>query len=127
VDRDNVILAFGYLSALIPVFLLALDFRSKVLNDIYAGAAFNLGFPIDFEGQLRLLVNPQYPITPILFVAAVAALLPFSKYRRFFAWWVFLAIVLFLNPVVSGVVIKYITTENVYWRLFWLISFPAFV
>jgi hypothetical protein len=125
--RDNLILAFRYISALIPVVLIALDFRSINQNDIYTGAAFNAGFPITFEGQLRFLINPQYPITPILFIAAVIALLLYSKHRRFFAWWIFLAIGLFLNPLVSGFVIKYITTENIYWRLFYLIPFPTMV
>jgi hypothetical protein len=33
----------------------------------------------------------------------------------------------FLNPLVSGFIMKYIAPENVYWRLFYLVPFPAIV
>jgi hypothetical protein len=125
--RDNAILGLKYISALVPVVLLALEFHSRSQHDVYAGAPINAGFPMTFEGQLGLMIDPQYPLTPVLFVAGLIAVLLYSRHRRFFAWWIFLAIVLFLNPLVSGPIINHLTTENVYWRLFWLLPFPAIV
>ena len=125
--RDSIVLAAGYLTTLFPVVIAALHFRSAALDIMSAGATINQGWPSDFEGQLNLLINDQYPLTPILFVAALVTLLIFSRYRLFFAAWIFLAFVLFLNPLVSTFVIKNITTENIYWRLFYLVPFPIMV
>jgi hypothetical protein len=125
--RDSIVLAVGYFTTLVPVVIAALQFRSAALDIMSAGTTINKGWPSDFEGQLYLLIDDQYPLTPILFLAALVALLLFSRYRLFFASWILLAFVLFLNPLVSTFVIKNITTENIYWRLFYLIPFPIMV
>lgn len=125
--RDNFLLAVGYFTTLVPVIIAALLFRSAALSTISAGTLINKGWPSDFEGQLYLLIDDQYPLTPNLFLGALVALLLFSRYRVFFAAWILLAIALFLNPLVSTFVINNITTENIYWRLFYLIPFPIMV
>jgi hypothetical protein len=125
--RDSVILAAGYFTTLVPVVAAALHFRSTALNTISSGTIINKGWPSDFAGQLHLLINDRYPLTPILFLAALVALLLYSRYRLFFAAWIVLATVLFLNPLVSTFIIKNITTENIYWRLFYLLPFPIMI
>jgi hypothetical protein len=124
-SKKNALLAIKYLSSLTPVLLIALNFRIVAKSTFPAGSAVYAGFPLTFSGQLRLLINPDYPLTPIIFIVSLALVLAFSEYRRFFAAWVLLAIIFFLNPFVSDFVIKNITTENLYWRLFYLLPFPV--
>jgi hypothetical protein len=45
----------------------------------------------------------------------------------FIALWSLLAVGLFLNPIVSPLVIKYLTSENIYWRLFYILPFPLVI
>ncbi|MGH9879116.1 MAG: DUF6077 domain-containing protein, partial [Nitrososphaerales archaeon] len=125
--KDTFYLVSGYFSSLLPVVLLALNFRSYAKNNLGVGSFINSGFPASFQDQLRLLINPEYPLTPLLFISSFAVLLFFSAYRRFFLCWVVLGFIIFLNPVVSGFIIKNFTSENIYWRLFYLLPFPIIV
>jgi len=40
--------------------------------------------------------------------------------RKFVLAWIVAAIVLFLNPIIAPFIIKYVTTPNIYWRLFYI-------
>jgi hypothetical protein len=115
------------LSAVSPVLVLAIGFREEAMRRIGSGAAVNSGFPLDFRGQLQLLVNVRYPLTLVLFVVASVLVLLASPYRRFLTLWTVVAVVVLLNPVVCPIVMKYLTTENAYWRLFYLLPFPVIV
>jgi hypothetical protein len=125
--KDTLYLVGGYFSCLLPVVLLALNFRSYAKNNLGAGSFINSGFPASFQDQLRLLINPDYPLTPFLFIFSLAILLFFSAYRRFFLCWIALGFIIFLNPVVSGFIINNFTSENIYWRLFYLLPFPIII
>lgn len=116
--------ALRYGVSLAPVVLMAIVFRFYAVDNIAAGSQINAGFPKTFADQLRLIVNPDYPLTPVLFVASLALVLAFSAYRRFFAIWVTTLCVLLLNPWVSQFVMLHLTTENIYWRMFYLLPFP---
>lgn len=113
-----------YFAALIPLVAKAIDFRSYAINHIGSGSAVNAAFPKNFGEQMRLLINPDYPLMPTVFVLALVFVILFSRYRKFFISWVAIIVVFFLNPLVSDFVIKNITTENIYWRLFYLLPFP---
>ncbi len=125
--KDTLFLAGAYFSCLLPVVLLALNFRSYAKNNFAAGSFINNGFPTSFPDQLGLLINPDYPLTPFLFISSFAILLFFSPYRRFFLCWIALGFIIFLNPVVSEFIIKNFTSENIYWRLFYLLPFPIII
>lgn len=114
----------GYFIALLPIAILAVNFRNEAQQVMPAGSAINSSFPSDFYAQARYLINDAFPFTPYLFFASLLLVILFSPYRTFFILWVLVPIVLLLNPVVSGFVIKNITTENAYWRMFYLIPFP---
>ncbi|WLA08201.1 DUF6077 domain-containing protein [Xanthomonas translucens] len=116
--------ALRYGACLAPVVLMAIAFRFYAVDNIAARSQINAGFPTSFADQLRLIVNPDYPLTPVLFVASLALVLAFSPYRRFFATWVATLCVLLLNPWVSHLVMLHLTTENIYWRMFYLLPFP---
>lgn len=117
-------LATTYFASLIPLVAMAIDFRSYAINHIGAGSSINAGFPKSFSEQMRLLINPDYPLMPTIFILTLVFVIFFSRYRKFFISWVAIIIVFLLNPLVSDFVIKNITTENIYWRLFYLLPFP---
>lgn len=126
-QKDTLFLMAGYFSCLLPIVLLALNFHAYAKNNLGAGSFINSGFPASFQDQLGLLINPDYPVTPVLFISSLAILLFLSPYRRFFLCWVALGFILFLNPVVSGFIIENFTSENIYWRLFYLLPFPIII
>lgn len=125
--KRTFLLLIKYISSLVPVAFIALDFLLYAQDNIATGSFINSAFPGNFEGHLRFILHPDYPLTPILFFASFITLLFFSRYRLFFLYWIALAILLFLNPFVSRFIIHHITTENIYWRLFYLLPFPIIV
>ncbi|MBB4131435.1 DUF6077 domain-containing protein [Xanthomonas sp. 3075] len=121
---EHLALALRYGATLLPVVAMAISFRFYAVDNIAAGSQINAGFPKSFADQFRFIINPDYPITPWLFAASLMAVLAFSPYRRFFAAWTLALGVMLLNPLISDSVIHYLTTENIYWRLFYLLPFP---
>jgi hypothetical protein len=120
-------LGFTYVSTLLPVIVLAIFFSFEAKKYMSGVSTINAGFSESFDGQLGYLINPTYPISIVLFIAASAVVFWKSPFRVFFLVWTFTPIIFLLNPLISGVVIKYITTENIYWRLFYLLPFPLVV
>ncbi len=86
-------------------------------------------FSTTFIGQVDLLVNSSAPLTPIMAVVGgvAAVILTRATRRRFLLVWIVGALVLFLNPVAAAVLIRYVTTQNLYWRLFYLIPIPFLI
>jgi hypothetical protein len=114
----------GYFVALLPTAVLALNFRQEAQKIMPAGSSINSGFSADFFGQIGYIVNSDFPFTPILFFTSLIFVGLFSPHRKFFILWAIIPFVIILNPIVSDFVIKYITTENAYWRMFYLLPFP---
>lgn len=111
--------------ALLPVLASALQFFLVARDRVASGTAISAGYPVDFYGQLSFLINPDAPLTPALFIVSCCAILAFSPYRRFFAIWIGLCFLLFLNPLVSRMVMTYVAPETIYWRLFYLLPFTV--
>jgi hypothetical protein len=120
----NLKLVTSYAATLIPLVAMAMDFRSYAIHHIGMGSSINAGFPKSFGEQMQLLINPDFPLMPIVCILALIFVIFFSKHRFFFISWITIVFVFFLNPFVSDFVIKNITTENIYWRLFYLLPFP---
>ena len=116
-----------YCAVTFPVVLMALDYRKYALQNLNIGAAINSGYPISFYGQLSLLLNPRIPVSLCFFLAAILVVVRYSRYRRFFLAWVLVLVGFLLNPYVAPYVMKYFTTENIYWRLFYLLPFPLII
>ncbi|UZE19672.1 DUF6077 domain-containing protein [Pseudomonas sp. B21-054] len=114
----------GYFIALLPTAMLALSFRQEAQKVMPAGSSINSGFSADFFDQIGYLINTDFPLTPFIFVISLVLVSLFSPHRKFFILWTLIPFVLLLNPVVSGFVIRHITTENAYWRMFYLLPFP---
>lgn len=114
----------GYFIALLPTAILALNFRQEAQKIMPAGSSINSGFSADFFDQIGYLINSDFPFTPFVFVISLVFVSLFSPHRKFFILWTLVPFALLLNPVVSDFVIRYITTENAYWRMFYLLPFP---
>ena len=113
-----------YFLAVVPSVLFAIAYRQTVLHSFGLGSHYNDGFSREFIGQISYLVNSDYPLTPIIFVASTAFVLTKSRDRLFFLLWIGIPVAFLLNPVVSMFVMANLTTENIYWRLFYLLPFP---
>ena len=125
--RSNVKLGLAYLSALAPVAAAAWEFHSIAQRSLSTRSLISTGFPLTFQGQLDFFINPDLPLTPILFCTAFILVLLCSAHRRFFAIWVVLIFAVFLNPLVIGFILRTVTPETIYWRLFYLLPFPIIV
>jgi hypothetical protein len=117
----------AYFCSLIPIAMIALNFRAYAVAHISSSSFSNSGFPASFQDQLGFIVDSPYSTTLIIFVIALIIISIKSTYRIFFLCWVTSAFVLFLNPFVSNFIIKNITTQNIYWRLFYLLPIPLLV
>jgi len=86
----------------------------------------NWGWPKDFWGHLYFFINPQDPVTPIaVIVFSIACIFLVPKHqRKFLLIWIASLVVLFLNPLVAPLIIKYMTSPNIYWRMFYTLPFP---
>lgn len=123
-SRRSIISGANYCATLIPVIIWAIVFSLDARKYIAAGSSINSGFSSNFYGQVDYLINPDYPLTPVLFAISIVITALYSPHRRFFLAWLIIPIIFFLNPIASPWVIKYVTTENIYWRLFYLLPFP---
>ncbi|SFA70446.1 hypothetical protein SAMN03159488_00079 [Pseudomonas sp. NFIX10] len=123
-SKSTLTVGIGYFIALFPTAMLALDFRQEAQKVMPAGSSINSGFSADFLDQIGYLINSEFPLTPFVFFLSLIFVGLFSPHRKLFILWTLIPFVVLLNPVVSGFVIRYITTENAYWRMFYLLPFP---
>ena len=109
------------------VAIYALAIRKFALS--YAGmdSPQNQGWPVTFMGHLNFLINSKMPMTPIFAVIATATSLIFCGKRKELLIWIGTALLLFLNPFVAPPLIKYVTSPNIYWRLFYILPFPLVI
>lgn len=123
-SRRGFVSGARYCAALFPVIAWAVVFSLDARKYVAAGSSVNAMFASDFYGQLDYLINPALPLTPVLFCLSILVVALYSPHRRFFLAWLIIPVLFMLNPVVSPWVIRYVTTENIYWRFFYLLPFP---
>ena len=95
-------------------------------SDVSENSPVNEDFPVTFLGHAGFFFEKSGPATLLAFAGAtVAALLMTSgRIRKFIFVWITATAVLFLNPIVAPFLIKYLTTPNIYWRLFYVYPLP---
>lgn len=95
-------------------------------SDVSTNSPISEDFPVTFLGHAGFFFEKSGPATAlVLIVSTVLALVMTSgKVRKFTLAWVVAAIVLFLNPIVAPLLIKHLTTPNIYWRLFYIYPLP---
>jgi hypothetical protein len=109
----------------LPTCLLALDYRRYAVAYVGFGSPLNAGFPQTFSGQFGLLgQGAAAPISVAFFAAALLVCLSKPKRNGFVLWWALLGVALYLNPAVAPWLMRHVTSENIYWRLFYMLPFP---
>jgi hypothetical protein len=87
---------------------------------------FGTGFPDHFRGQFELVYSSTTSLTFLSALASftVAVLLAEPDLRRFLIGWLGSGLILFLNPIAMPLITEYLTSYNIYWRLFYTLPFP---
>jgi hypothetical protein len=87
---------------------------------------FATGFPNDYRGQFELVYSSisSFTFLSALVSFSVAVLLAEPGSRRFLVGWLGSGLLLFLNPIVMPWISEYLTSYNIYWRLFYTMPFP---
>ncbi len=116
-------MSFGYV-ALYALFLIA-----NPASDSGFDSFVNQGWPTTFYGHLEFFIYTRKPLTPIVvgFSSFVALYLTSGKQRRFLMTWIAAVTILFLNPLIAPIIMKYLTPPNIYWRLFYTYPFPLVI
>jgi hypothetical protein len=111
--------------SLAPVIVFAIDFRRFATAWVQYGSTVNAGFPDSFWGQFKLVYTDGLaPISLMVSLAALTVCLRKAKTNAFILTWSALAILALLNPVLAPWIMRHLTTENIYWRLFYLLPMP---
>lgn len=86
----------------------------------------NQGWPTTFFGHVNFFVRAKAPLTPIALIGStlLSAFVVRGRRRLFLLSWVLASVVLFLNPISATFLIRYVTSANAYWRLFYIYPFP---
>lgn len=127
VPRDYVRRTLIYFSALVPLVPFVLEYLAYATRFLAAGSANNSMFPDSFRGHLQMFLGAQFPASVAVFLAVTLVLLVHDRMRIFFLAWLVAAFVLFLNPLVAPFIMEYATSNNIYWRLFYLVPLPLMV
>jgi hypothetical protein len=116
------VLSQSYLLVYIATILSVMNLHSTLGEN----SAINEDFPVTFLGHAGFLFEKSGPATPLVLIGSTAGaiLLASGPGRRFVIAWILAVIVLFLNPIVAPYIIKYLTTPNIYWRLFYIYPLP---
>lgn len=120
----------AFAAAMTPTLAFALDYRRYAEARAAYGSTLNAGFPHSFLGQLDLITGGS-ALSPsvLLFLlsAIVLAILWREPRHRFLLVTSLFVAVLYLNPWIAPTVMRYLTTENIYWRLFYLLPLPLVI
>ena len=89
----------------------------------------NEDFPVTFLGHAGFFFEKSGPATPLVLMGStiLTILMTSGMVRKFILAWIAASIVLFLNPIIAPFIIKYLTTPNIYWRLFYIYPMPLLV
>jgi hypothetical protein len=115
-----------YLSSLSYLIVYTVTVFLNFHSDVSANSPVNEDFPITFLGHAGFFLEKSGPATPLALVAStvLSILLTSGMVRKFILAWIAATVVLLLNPIVSPFLIKYLTTPNIYWRLFYIYPMP---
>jgi hypothetical protein len=125
--KSRVLTLFKYFFVLVyPVFY-GLSILLLSFGDVSGDSVVNQPFPVSFFEHAKAVFGG--PVVGCFFIMGTisAIVLLEKRERRILVPWILLVIVLYLNPLVSPLVIKYVTSPNIYWRIFYLLPFPLVV
>jgi hypothetical protein len=113
----------AYAVALVPAVAFALDYRRYAIAHAGYGSSLNAGFPKTVVGQLDLITNGS-AFSPTVLFSFFSMLLLGRLWRephhRLLLATAILIQLFYLNPWAAPWVMRYLSSENIYWRLFYL-------
>lgn len=112
-----------FFSSLSYVFVYAITFLVYKKNDLGMGSPPNEGYPTGFIGHFDFWLNPIFPITLfVVFFGSWFALRYYSgQNKRVFKLWLAFTVIAYVNPISAYFHIRYLTSPNIYWRLFYIL------
>lgn len=121
-----VLLGFWYLSTLVYPALYAGSILLLSLGQVCEDSVVNIRFPVTFFGHFKYVFGP---VALVFFITATigAIIVVRRRERRLLIVWILLLTACCLNPFVASFCMKYVTSPNIYWRLFYLLPFPLVI
>lgn len=115
-----------YLLGLSYLFIYTLTVFLNFNSDVSEKSPINSDFPTTFLGHAGFFLEQSGPATPLVLMGCTVSAVLFTtgNVRKFILAWMAATLILFLNPIVSPFLIKYLTTPNIYWRLFYVYPMP---
>lgn len=124
--KERFIRSFSYFCTLLYPALYALSIILVSMNQLGADKAINKVWPTTFYDNICFVAGPV--VTLFVIIGTVFSIKLIQKHhRRFLALWFLLPLVCYLNPLVFPFILRYVTSPNIYWRVFYLIPFPLVV
>lgn len=127
VDWKNMLIQSGlYLSSLTFIFMYVVFLFLMLKSGITTGNYDVLNGSSDFMEQVKQLFYLNYPLTPFLMLLSPVLVFVLIKgwQRQFLLLWMFVIVILFLNPIGTRLFIDTVIPSNIYWRVFFLFPFP---
>jgi len=122
-----IITIFKYIFTLVYPALYAGSILLLSFSDVSGDSVVNQPFPVTFFGHAEGVFGGPV-VASFFIIGTISAIVLVQKSeRRFLITWTVLVVVLYLNPLVAPFIIKYVTSPNIYWRLFYLLPFPLVV
>ena len=87
----------------------------------------NPDWPATFLGHTKFVFGGPVAVLFLMTGTILAVTLTQERHCRMLAVWILLLIAFYLNPLLSPIMIKYVTSQLLYWRLFYLYPFPLVV
>ena len=124
--RSRALLGLCYLSTLVYPALYAGSFILHSTGQVGTNNPMNIYCPDNFLGHARYVFGPVAIL--FLVIGAILAIVFIQKLqRRFLLTWILLLFLCFLNPLVSPIMMRYVASQPMYWRLFFLLPFPLVI
>lgn len=119
---DRVVIFFSSLIFLIGIAIINMSYAKQLTGTDYFLLA---RYPEAFREQFWMVFAGKYTFISFLTVFSFLATLFFTegRQRKFIIFWWVAAVIFFLNPIISPIIMKYVTHKSAYWRLFYLAPF----
>jgi hypothetical protein len=107
-----------YLCSMIYPVIYAASIFLLSLDQLGSDKAINEGWPMDFMGHAKFVFDGPVVLSFLVVGTILGVVLVGKRDRRFLVAWIVSAVVCYLNPIISPIIIEHVTSPNIYWRVF---------
>jgi hypothetical protein len=125
--RSCFLRGFSYFCVLLYLALYAGSILLLSAGQLGTENPLNPGWPATFLGHAEFVFGGPVVMLFLMTGTILAITLTQEKHCRMLVVWILSVIALYLNPLLSPIMIKYVTSQLLYWRLFYLYPFPLVV